>query len=111
MSDFNFKITESAAKRITALIAQEKEDGARFRLTVNGGGCSGFRYDFSFDSKKSQNDIVITKDNAEVVIDDLSITFLNNSVLDFQEDLGGASFVVKNPNATAKCGCGSSFSV
>lgn len=111
MSDFIFKVSDSAAKRINELVSQEKDAGSIFRLTVNGGGCSGFRYDFTFDTKKGENDVVIKNGDAEVVIDDLSITFLNNSVLDFEEDLGGAAFVVKNPNATAKCGCGSSFSV
>lgn len=111
MTEFSFKVTDSAAKRISDLISQEKDSDVRFRLTVNGGGCSGFKYDFSFDKAKNDNDIVISKGNAQVIIDELSLGFLNNSELDFQEDLGGASFVVKNPNATAKCGCGSSFSV
>lgn len=111
MSDINFKISDSAAKRILALLSKEEEGDVNFRLTVNGGGCSGFRYDFTFDKNKSNNDIVFQNGEACVLIDDLSIGFLKDSELDFQEDLGGASFVVKNPNATAKCGCGTSFSI
>ena len=105
-----FSISESAAARIASLL-QEEKPGSKLRVAVEGGGCSGFQYNFSFDDKLESNDIVLKKDNAEVVIDDVSIGFLEGSVLDYVETLGEAMFRITNPNATAKCGCGNSFAV
>jgi len=111
MTQNNFEITSSAAARIAELIAHENKSGLYFRVSVLGGGCSGFQYKYDLDSKYSDKDIVIKKDGIEVLVDDLSIGFLENSKLDYVEDLGSASFEIKNPNATAKCGCGNSFSI
>jgi iron-sulfur cluster insertion protein len=106
-----FDITENAARRINTLKAAEGRP-IRFRVTVKGGGCSGFQYEFGLDDDAPANtDIIIVKDGAEAVIDDVSIGLLAGSVLDYTEDLAQAGFSIKNPNATAKCGCGNSFSV
>jgi iron-sulfur cluster insertion protein len=81
------------------------------RITVSGGGCSGFQYGFAFDNQKNEDDYVFEHMGIAVVTDDASLDLLNGSVIDFVEDLMGASFQIKNPNATASCGCGSSFAV
>ncbi len=99
-----FAMTESAATRINRLSADEGKK-LRFRVSVKGGGCSGFQYEFG------KGDTVIAHSGAEVVVDDVSLGILNGSVLDYTEDLAQAGFSIKNPNATARCGCGNSFSV
>jgi iron-sulfur cluster insertion protein len=107
-----FGLTESAAARINALKAMENNPGLRFRVAVKGGGCSGFQYDFSLDgAEPAPQDTIIARDGAEAVIDDVSLGILAGAVLDYSEDLSRAGFEIKNPNATAKCGCGNSFSV
>jgi len=107
-----FSMTESAAARINKLKTEEGKPNLRFRITVKGGGCSGFQYDFSLDdAAPSEADTLIAKDGAEVIIDDVSLGIVNGSTLDFIEDLSRAGFEIKNPNATARCGCGNSFSV
>lgn len=106
-----FDVTESAAARINALKA---EDGKplRFRVSVKGGGCSGFQYEYILDyAAPATGDVVIAKNGAEVVVDDVSLGILAGSTLDYTEDLSQAGFSIKNPNATARCGCGNSFSV
>jgi iron-sulfur cluster insertion protein len=106
-----FSLTEAATARIRKLQADEGKH-LRFRVSVKGGGCSGFQYEFLLDaSDPVESDIVIAKDGAEVVIDDVSAGILAGSTLDFTEDLSQAGFTIKNPNATARCGCGNSFSV
>ena len=111
MTQNTFEITESAARRIAYLFEQEGKSDLKFRITVLGGGCSGFQYKYDFDAKTAANDLVFIKGTASVVIDDISIGFLTDSKLDYVEDLGSAGFEIKNPNATAKCGCGNSFSI
>lgn len=107
----DFTVTEPAAARINALKASE-DAPFRFRISVKGGGCSGFQYDFSLDKElPADDDVVIDKDGAEVIIDETSLEILAGSTLDFTEDLAQAGFSIKNPNATASCGCGNSFSV
>lgn len=106
-----FNLTDSAAARINKIRADEGKP-LRFRVVVKGGGCSGFQYEYLLDeAAPADNDTVIEKNGAEVVIDDVSIGILKGSVLDFTEDLSQAGFEIKNPNATARCGCGNSFSV
>ena len=107
----NFSITETAARRILELKKLESKDNLKLRITVNGGGCSGFKYQYSIEDQKSAADLEFSLNGATVLIDDLSIEFLKDSVLDYSEDLGSAGFEIKNPNATAKCGCGNSFAV
>ena len=85
--------------------------GLRFRVAVKGGGCSGFQYEFALDhGKAAADDHIIGKEGAEVIIDETSLDILRGSMLDYTEDLAHAGFSIKNPNATAKCGCGNSFS-
>lgn len=105
-----FIITENAAKRINELRQKEPQD-AKFRISVNGGGCSGFQYNFEFVASKGNDDNIFEKNGAIVVIDEMSMGFLLGSKLDYVETLGSAGFEIKNPLATATCGCGNSFSV
>ena len=103
-------VSASAAKRIAALM-QAEAPGAMFRIAVNGGGCSGFQYEFSFDGARADDDVLIERDGARVLIDQASLEFLGGSEVDFVEGLMGSQFEIKNPNAKSSCGCGTSFSV
>jgi iron-sulfur cluster assembly accessory protein len=103
-------MTERAAQRILKVLATEPE-GSMLRVSVNGGGCSGFQYGFSFDKDRQPDDLAIEKDGAVVLVDSVSLPFLEGSVLDFVDDLIGQAFKIRNPNATASCGCGTSFSI
>ena len=105
-----FGLTESAAARITAMLTDEP-DGSFFRVAVLGGGCSGFQYDFSIDSTRQADDRIFTSHGVEVVIDEMSLELVDTAELDYKQDLMGSYFAVNNPNATASCGCGTSFSV
>ncbi|KCZ94608.1 iron-sulfur cluster assembly accessory protein [Hyphomonas johnsonii MHS-2] len=103
-------LSASAAKRINAILA--KEGGAAFlRVAVEGGGCSGFSYKFDFADAANPDDVVIERDGANVLIDEMSLEFLHGAEIDFSTELIGAAFRINNPNATAGCGCGTSFSV
>lgn len=104
-------VTESAAKRIAFLVDQEGDPNVALRVAVNGGGCSGFQYAFSFDDARTDDDLVIERSGATVLVDTMSQLYLAGSEIDFIEDVIGSSFQIRNPNATASCGCGSSFSV
>lgn len=104
-------VSESAAKRIATLIAQDGDVGLMLRLSVSGGGCSGFQYGFSFDKTQQQDDHLFERDGVKVVVDDTSLDLLAGAEIDFVEDLVGAAFQVRNPNATSSCGCGSSFAI
>lgn len=104
-------VSENAAKRIATLIEMEGDAGLMLRLSVSGGGCSGFQYGFSFDKSQQQDDRVFERNGVKVVIDDTSLELLSGAEIDFVEDLVGASFQIKNPNASSSCGCGNSFSV
>lgn len=104
-------ITSSAASRILALLNQEENPNQRFRISVSGGGCSGFQYHFLFDDVQLQDDHIFEKEGAVVVIDQISLGLLKGSSLDFVEELSGSTFVLKNPNAASSCGCGNSFSL
>jgi len=105
-----FGLSVSAADRITQLLEVEPA-GSFFRVAVLGGGCSGFQYDFSIDQSRSDDDIVFHAHGVEVVVDDMSLELIDNAELDYVQDLMGSYFAVTNPNATASCGCGTSFSV
>lgn len=108
----SFTLTEAAAARINHLKTKEGKAQLRFRVSVKGGGCSGFQYEFSLDdAKPAAGDTIIANHGAEAIIDDVSLGLLAGSVLDYTEDLAQAGFEIKNPNATASCGCGNSFSV
>lgn len=104
-------ITDSAARRIKHLRDVEGNAALMLRVAVSGGGCSGFQYGFSLDDKTGDDDRTFEHGGAQVVIDEVSLDLLKGSQVDFREDLGGAYFQVSNPNATASCGCGASFSI
>jgi iron-sulfur cluster assembly accessory protein len=103
-------ISDRAARRIGEILKKE-DNGAMLRISVEGGGCSGFQYKFDIDRAKTDDDLVIQRDQAVVLVDPASVPFLAGSEVDFVDDLMGASFRVNNPNATAACGCGTSFAV
>jgi iron-sulfur cluster insertion protein len=104
-------VTESAARRIAALKQQEEATNAFLRISVSGGGCSGFQYGLDFDNTQNPDDHVFERGNIAVVVDDVSLDLLNGAEIDFVEDLMGASFQIRNPNAASSCGCGNSFSI
>jgi len=103
-------ITESAARRVTELMKAEYGEGLMLRVSVSGGGCSGFQYGFSFDDTVGEDDRTFQRDGVTVVVDDMSLDLLAGSEIDFVEELIGSSFQIRNPNASSSCGCGSSFS-
>ncbi|MGE0258439.1 MAG: iron-sulfur cluster insertion protein ErpA [Alphaproteobacteria bacterium] len=104
-------VTESAARRIAALKEQENAADSFLRVSVSGGGCSGFQYGLTLDDARSDDDYVFEQGGVAVVVDDVSLDLLNGAEIDFIEDLMGASFQIKNPNAASSCGCGNSFSI
>jgi len=104
------ELTEAAAKRIARIVANEPGKEA-LRVSVEGGGCSGFSYKFDLVAGRNEDDFAIERDGATVLIDDLSLVYMGGSVIDFVDDLMGQSFQVRNPNAVASCGCGTSFSI
>ena len=104
-------VTESAAKRIAFLKQQEEAHEASLRISVSGGGCSGFQYGMTFDDQHNADDFTFERDGVTVVVDDTSLDLLNGAEIDFVEDLMGAAFQIRNPNAASSCGCGNSFSI
>lgn len=104
------EMTDAAAKRINKILAAEQGKIA-LRVTVEGGGCSGFSYKMDLTDTRNDDDVVVEKDGATVLIDDLSLVYLGGSIIDFVDDLMGQSFQIRNPNAVAACGCGTSFSI
>jgi len=100
------EFTEEANKQIIKILAEQK-NGSYFRISVQGGGCSGFKYNFSFDGKIADDDIVFNK----TIIDKNSLEIINGSVVNYKKEMIGSSFVIENPKATSSCGCGLSFSV
>lgn len=103
-------VSERAARRISEILKGEPE-GTMLRVSVEGGGCSGFQYKFDMERAKADDDLVIAHDGATVLIDPVSVQYMAGSEIDFVDDLIGASFKVNNPNATASCGCGTSFAL
>ena len=103
-------ITERAARKIGEILRAEPS-GAKLRLSVMGGGCSGFQYRFDVDREQAQDDVAIARDGVTVLIDQMSLQYMAGSEIDFVDDLIGASFKVNNPQAKASCGCGTSFSL
>jgi iron-sulfur cluster assembly accessory protein len=103
-------LTERAARRINEIMAGEPS-GSMLRISVNGGGCSGFQYAFDVDRTLQDEDVRVEKDGATVLVDQVSLQYMDGSVIDFVDDLIGQSFKIENPHATASCGCGTSFSL
>lgn len=104
-------LSPSAVQRIAELVQSDGEAGAKFRVTVSGGGCSGFQYGFSFDDTVNADDLVFDYGGVTLLVDEVSMDLLAGAEIDFVEDLMGASFQVKNPHARSSCGCGTSFSI
>jgi len=104
-------LSANAATRIRKIVAAEGNPDLKLRLSVSGGGCSGFQYGFTLDDSMGQDDMIIERDGAALVIDTLSAEYMRGSEIDFVEDLSGAGFQIRNPMATASCGCGNSFAV
>ena len=102
--------TDSAADKVRQLITEEGNDNLKLRVFVQGGGCSGFQYGFTFDEETSEDDTVMTRNGVTLLIDAMSYQYLVGAEIDYKDDLDGAQFVIKNANATTTCGCGSSFS-
>ena len=103
-------LSDRAARRIAKILEKEPA-GSMLRVAVNGGGCSGFQYDFQITVDRNAEDLVIEKGGVKVLVDDVSLQYLSGSEIDYAEELIGAAFKIRNPNATASCGCGTSFSV
>lgn len=103
-------LTDSAAAKVRDLIAEEGNPDIRLRVFVSGGGCSGFQYGFQFEEATADDDTVIEKDGVTLLVDPMSFQYLVGAEIDYTEGIEGAQFVIKNPNATTTCGCGSSFS-
>jgi iron-sulfur cluster insertion protein len=102
--------TDSAANKVKDLIDEEGNPGLKLRVFVTGGGCSGFQYGFTFDETANEDDTTMIKNGVTLLIDPMSFQYLSGAEIDYQESVEGAQFVIKNPNATSTCGCGSSFS-
>ncbi len=103
--------TDEAAAKVKSLIVEEDNDALMLRVFVSGGGCSGFQYGFTFDESITEGDTVVEKNGVKLLIDPMSFQYLVGGEIDYTEGLDGAQFVIRNPNATTTCGCGSSFSV
>ena len=110
-SETTLGITEGASKRLRTMIESEGNPSLKFRITVSGGGCSGFRYGFDLDEAMNDDDITFERDGVVVVVDSTSMQFLDGARLDYKQELIGSFFAVENPNASSTCGCGTSFSI
>lgn len=103
--------TDSAANKVRELIEEEGNPDLKLRVFVSGGGCSGFQYGFTFDEEVAEDDTTLEKNGVTLLIDSMSYQYLSGAEIDYSEGLEGSQFVIRNPNATSTCGCGSSFSV
>lgn len=111
MTDSPLIFTRSAANKVKELITEEGNDALMLRVFISGGGCSGFQYGFTFDENITEGDTVVENEGVKLLIDPMSYQYLSGAEIDYTEGLEGAQFVIRNPNATTTCGCGSSFSV
>ena len=103
--------TDAAASKVGELIQEEENPGLKLRVFISGGGCSGFQYGFTFDENVEDGDSQVVNRGVTLVIDPMSVQYLMGAEIDYQEDLQGAQFIIRNPNATTTCGCGQSFTV
>ena len=103
--------TDAAANKVKSLIEEEENANLKLRVFITGGGCSGFQYGFTFDENRAEDDIAITNEGVTLLVDPLSFQYLMGAEVDYSENLQGAQFVIRNPNAATTCGCGSSFSI
>jgi iron-sulfur cluster insertion protein len=107
----NIEITENCTNKVKDLIAEEGNANLKLRVFVQGGGCSGFQYGFTFDEEQNEDDFVLENSGVTYLIDSMSYQYLNGARIDYKDELLGSQFVIQNPNAESTCGCGSSFSV
>ena len=107
----NINLSASAVRKVRELVSEEENEDLKLRVFITGGGCSGFQYGFTFDELVADDDTSIERDGVTVLVDPMSFPYLAGSEVDYTEGLEGSRFVVNNPNATATCGCGSSFSI
>ena len=105
------RLSDAAARKVQELILEERNPSLKLRVYITGGGCSGFQYGFTFDETRNDDDLSYSNDGVEVLVDPLSFQYLEGAEVDYTENLQGAQFVIRNPNATTTCGCGSSFAV
>ena len=104
-------LSDAVVTKVGELLAEENDPNLRLRIFVTGGGCSGFQYGFSFDDERKEDDIEVERGAVRVLVDAMSLQYLAGADIDYEESLEGSRFVIRNPNATSTCGCGSSFSV
>jgi iron-sulfur cluster insertion protein len=104
-------ISDSVVGKVAEMLAEEGDPGLQLRIFVTGGGCSGFQYGFAFDDEKKEDDVRVERGPITVVVDAMSLQYLMGAEIDYEDNLDGARFVIRNPNAASTCGCGSSFSV
>lgn len=105
----SIQLTDNAVKKLGGLLEAENNPNLMLRIFVSGGGCSGFQYGFAFDENKDDKDELVEQGGVKVLVDPMSLNYLNGAEVDYVEDLNGAQFVIKNPNAGSSCGCGKSF--
>ncbi|AVP99623.1 iron-sulfur cluster insertion protein ErpA [Ahniella affigens] len=108
--DAALNFTSAAAKKVRELIEEEKNPALKLRVYIQGGGCSGFQYGFAFEEDQAEDDLSVVTDGVVLLVDPLSLQYLMGADIDYTENLSGAQFVIRNPNAKTTCGCGSSFS-
>jgi iron-sulfur cluster insertion protein len=111
MTQEDLVFTDSAASKVRELIDEEGDDSLMLRVFISGGGCSGFQYGFTFDQNETDGDTIVVNQGVKLLIDPMSVQYLTGAEIDYSEGLEGSQFVIRNPNATTTCGCGSSFSV
>ena len=111
MNEANVQFTESAAQKVRALLDEEDNQNLKLRVFVTGGGCSGFQYGFTFDENQEEGDTRVDRGGVTLLVDPMSVQYLLGAEIDYKEDVQGAQFVIRNPNAATTCGCGNSFSV
>jgi iron-sulfur cluster insertion protein len=105
------KISDSVVSKVAEMLAEEGDPSLQLRIFVTGGGCSGFQYGFAFDDEAKEDDVKVSRGSVNVVIDSMSLQYLTGAEIDYEDNLEGARFVIRNPNASSTCGCGSSFNV
>ena len=111
MNESNVQFTEAAAQKVRTLLDEEDNKKLKLRVFVTGGGCSGFKYGFTFDENEEEGDTRVDKAGVTLLVDPMSVQYLLGAEIDYKEDVQGAQFVIRNPNAATTCGCGNSFSV
>jgi len=111
MNESAVQFTDAAAQKVRALLDDEENQNLKLRVFVTGGGCSGFQYGFTFDENEEEGDTRVDKAGVTLLVDPMSVQYLQGAEIDYKEDVQGAQFVIRNPNAATTCGCGNSFSL